>query len=65
MSALATVHATGYGYQESCGGRKAFLERYPIIKDQNRLPKFSEMKVRRFQKLFCLGYILLYFAANF
>ena len=46
MSALATVHATGYGYQESCGGRKAFLERYPIIKDQNRLPKFSEMKVR-------------------
>ena len=46
MSALATVHATGYGYQESCGGRKAFLERYPIIKDQNRLPKFSEMKVK-------------------
>ena len=45
MSALATVHASGYGYQESCGGRKAFLERYPIIKDQNRLPKFSEMKV--------------------
>ena len=45
MSALATVHATAYGYQESCGGRKAFLERYPLIKDQNRLPKFSEMKV--------------------
>ena len=65
MSALATVHATGYGYQESCGGRKAFLERYPIIKDQNRLPKFSEMKVSRFQKLFCKDYILLYFAANF
>ena len=53
MSALATVHATGYGYQESCGGRKAFLERYPIIKDQNRLPKFSEMKVRRFPKILC------------
>ena len=45
MTALATVHATAYGYQQDCGGRKAFLERYPIIKDQNRLPKFSEMKV--------------------
>ena len=45
MTSLATVHATAYGYQESCGGRKAFLERYPIIKEQNRLPKFSEMKV--------------------
>ena len=45
MTALATVHATSYGYQQDCGGRKAFLERYPIIKDQNRLPKFSEMKV--------------------
>ena len=47
MTSLATVHATAYGYQESCGGRKAFLERYPIIKEQNRLPKFSEMKVNR------------------
>ena len=48
MTALATVHATAYGYQQDCGGRKAFLERYPIIKDQNRLPKFSEMKVIRY-----------------
>ena len=46
MTALATVHATAYGYQEACGGRKAFLERYPLIKDQNRLPKFSQMKVK-------------------
>ena len=48
MTALATVHATSYGYQQDCGGRKAFLERYPIIKDQNRLPKFSEMKVIKY-----------------
>ena len=48
MTALATVHATSYGYQQDCGGRKAFLERYPIIKDQNRLPKFSEMKVMEY-----------------
>ena len=48
MTALATVHATAYGYQQDCGGRKAFLERYPIIKDQNRLPKFSEMKVIKY-----------------
>ena len=48
MTALATVHATSYGYQQDCGGRKAFLERYPIIKDQNRLPKFSEMKVFKY-----------------
>ena len=48
MTALATVHATAYGYQQDCGGRKAFLERYPIIKDQNRLPKFSQMKVIKY-----------------
>ena len=71
MSALATVHATGYGYQESCGGRKAFLERYPIIKDQNRLPKFSEMKVdltsdfiSKFEK-HCHQYILYQFSQTF
>ena len=62
MSALATVHAASYGYQESCGGREAFLERFPIIKDQNLLPRFADIKVTislRYFKFTCKLYFLL------
>ena len=48
ISSLAVVHATAYAYQHRLGGKEAFLERYPLIKEDN-LPKISEIKVRTYQ----------------
>ena len=45
LSSLAVVHATAFAYQHRLGGKDAFLERYPLIKEDS-LPKVSLMKVR-------------------